>query len=342
MEKIKIVVDAMGGDFAPLNDISGALIAAEQKQDKLDIILVGKEEIIRNELLKHKVNLKNIEVVNANEAVTMEDSPTDSLKTKPDSSLSVGINLMKTGKADAFVSAGNTGAVMTASILKLGRIEGVGRPTIGSLFPTDLGKTMVFDVGASVDCKAIHLLEFAMMGSIYMKHIYNIANPKIGLLSVGEEKSKGDSLTIEANELLRKSNLNFIGNVEGRDVLRGKADIIVCDGFVGNVILKFAESVLDVIKGKFKTYASKGFFQKLWVVMMYGTLKNVVLKDFDYQEYGGVPLLGINGVTIIGHGKSSPIAIKNMIYKAEEMVSKKVNEKIKYEVNSKSLQSFEN
>jgi glycerol-3-phosphate acyltransferase PlsX len=218
---------------------------------------------------------------------------------------------------------------MTASILKLGRIEGVGRPTIGSIFPTDSGKTIVFDVGASVDCKAKHLLEFAIMGNIYMKSIYNIANPKIGLLSVGEEKSKGDILTLEAYELLEKSNLNFIGNVEGRDVLRGKADVIVCDGFVGNVILKFAESVLDVIKGKFRAYAEQGFFKKVWIKMMYGTLKNVVLKDFDYQEYGGVPLLGINGVTIIGHGKSSPIAIKNMIFKAEEMVRLGVNGKIK-------------
>lgn len=332
---IKIVVDAMGGDFAPLNDVSGAVIAAEEKPETLEIILVGKEDLILTELAKHKVDLKNIRIVNATEVVTMDDSPVDSIKSKPDSSISVGINLMKQGKADAFVSAGNTGAVMTASILKMGRIEGVGRPTIGSLFPTDVGKTMVFDVGASVDCKANHLLEFAVMGSIYMKYIYNVSSPRIGLLSVGEEKSKGDNLTIEAYELLEKSNLNFIGNVEGRDVLRGKAEIIVCDGFVGNVILKFAESVLDVIKGKFKSYASQGFFKKIRVRMMYGTLKNVVLKDFDYQEYGGVPLLGINGVTIIGHGKSSPIAIKNMIYKAEEMVVNKVNEKIKAELVTK-------
>jgi glycerol-3-phosphate acyltransferase PlsX len=332
MNKIKIVVDAMGGDFAPLNDVSGAIIAAEAKPETLEIFLVGKEKLIKDELDKHKISLKNISIVNANEIVTMEDSPTDSLKSKPDSSLNVGINLVREKKADAFVSAGNTGAVMTASILKLGRIEGVRRPTIGSLFPTDFGKTMVFDVGASVDCKAIHLLEFAIMGSIYMKYIYSVGNPKIGLLSVGEEKSKGDTLTIEAYTLLEKSNLNFIGNVEGRDVLRGKADVIVCDGFVGNVILKFAESVLDVMKSKFKSYAEKGFLKKIWVGMMYGTLKNVVLKDFDYQEYGGVPLLGIDGVTIIGHGKSSPIAIKNMIYKAEEMVSKKVNEKIKEEL----------
>ena len=336
MDKIKIVVDAMGGDEAPLNDVSGAIIAAELKPDTLEIILVGKEKLIKDELLKHKVNLSNISIVNASEVITMEDSPTDSLKSKPDSSINVGINLVKDKKADAFVSAGNTGAVMTTSILRLGRIEGVGRPTIGSLFPTDFGKTMVFDVGASVDCKAKHLLEFAVMGNIYMKSIYNVSSPKIGLLSVGEEKSKGDTLTLEAYELLEKSDMNFIGNVEGRDVLRGKADVIVCDGFVGNVILKFAESVLDVIKGKFRAYAEKGFFKKIWIGMMYGTLKNVILKDFDYQEYGGVPLLGVNGVTIIGHGKSSPIAIKNMILKAEEMVSKRVNEKIKEQLKIKN------
>lgn len=333
MNKIKIVVDAMGGDFAPLNDVSGALIAAEEKRESLEIILVGKEKLINEEIHKHKINPGNITVINASEVVTMEDSPTDSLKTKPDSSISVGINLVKDRKADAFISAGNTGAVMTASIIKLGRIKGVGRPTIGSLFPTDKGKTMVFDVGASVDCKPNHLLEFAVMGSIYMKNVYGIEKPKIGLLSVGEEKSKGDNLTIEAYELLESSGLNFIGNVEGRDVLRGKADIIVCDGFVGNVILKFAESVLDVMKSKFKTYAEKGFLKKIWVGMMYGTLKNVVLKDFDYQEYGGVPLLGINGISIIGHGKSSPIAIKNMIYKAEEMIRKEVNLKISEELS---------
>lgn len=328
MEKIKIAVDAMGSDESPLNDVSGAIIAAEQKPDVLELILVGKEKLIEDELKKHKVKLNNISIVNAEDVVTMEDSPTESLKSKPDSSISVGINLVKEKKADAFISAGNTGAVMTASVLKLGRIEGIGRPSIGSIFPSDIGNTMVFDVGASVDCKARHLLEFAIMGNIYMKNIYNISNPRIGLLSVGEEKSKGDSLTFEAYELLEKSGLNFIGNVEGRDILRGKADVIVCDGFVGNVILKFAEGVLDVIKGKFKAYAAQGFFKKLWIGMMYGTLKNVVLKDFDYQEYGGVPLLGINGITIIGHGKSSPIAIKNMILKAEEMVVKDVNRKI--------------
>ncbi|MEP7146263.1 MAG: phosphate acyltransferase PlsX, partial [bacterium] len=190
MDKIKIVVDAMGGDFAPLNNVSGAVIAAESKPDDLEIILVGNEDLISGELAKHKISLKNILVVNAAEVITMEDSATDSIKSKPDSSLNVGLNLMKEKKADAFISVGNTGAVMAGSIIKSGRIQGVGRPTIGSLFPTDSGKTMVFDVGASVDCKAIHLLEFALMGNIYMKNIYNVSEPKIGLLSVGEEKSK--------------------------------------------------------------------------------------------------------------------------------------------------------
>lgn len=329
MQKVRIVVDAMGGDFAPLNDVSGAIIAAEEKPDDLEIILVGKEELIREELKKHKISPSNIFVQDAREVVDMNDSPTDSLKSKPDSSLNVGMKLLREKKAEAFVSAGNTGAVMAAATLRLGRLEGVGRPTIGSLFPTEKGRTMVFDVGASVDCKAQHLLEFATMGSIYVKNIYGVESPTVGLLSVGEEKSKGDILTLEAHELLENSSINFVGNVEGRDILSGKTDIVVCDGFTGNVILKFAESVLGLLKSKFRDYASRGPLKKLWVGMMYGTLKNVVLKDFDYQEYGGVPLLGVNGVVIIGHGKSSPIAIKNMIYRAEDVVRKEVNSKIR-------------
>ncbi len=331
---IRIVVDAMGGDFAPLNDVAGTIIAAEEKPGSLHLILAGDKGTIERELSKHKVSLPNIEIVHAPDVVTMEDSPTEAIKNKPESSLSVGINLLREKKADAFVSAGNTGAVMAAATLRLGRLDGVGRPTIGSLFPTDKGRTMVFDVGASMDCKAQHLLEFATMGSIYIRNIYGIESPKVGLLSVGEEKSKGDSLTKEAHELIENSGLNFLGNVEGRDILNGKADIVVCDGFVGNVILKFAESVLELLKSKFRNYAEQGFLKKLWVGMMYGTLKNVILKDFDYQEYGGVPLLGVNGVVIIGHGKSSPIALKNMIYKAEEMILKDVNGKIKTELSA--------
>jgi phosphate acyltransferase len=317
----------MGGDHAPESQVLGGIQAAKERSDNVEIILVGNEAGIKEILDSQKCSLKNLHIVNATEVVTMEDSPSDAFKTKPDSSLTVGLKLQLDKKADALISAGNTGAVLSASTLMLGRIKGVSRPTIGSLFPTDAGKTMMFDVGATVDCRAKHLLEFAQMGSIYMNYIYGIENPRIGLLSVGEEKSKGNDLTLEAYKLLENSGLNFTGNVEGRDVLRGKVEVIVCDGFIGNIVLKFAESVLDLLKSKFKQYADKSLYNKLKVAMSYGTLKDVI-QDFDYQSYGGVPLLGVNGVTIIGHGKSTPLAIKNMILRAEETVSKGVNEQI--------------
>jgi len=214
---------------------------------------------------------------------------------------------------------------MAASLFTLGRIANVNRPTIGSRFPTERGITMVFDVGANVDCKPLNLLQFAVMGSVFANHIYGINNPKVGLLSVGEEKTKGDTLTVESYELLEKSGLNFIGNVEGRDIMKGTTDVIVCDGFTGNIVLKFAESVLSLLKTKFKDYADRGFVNKLKVGMAYGTLKDI-LKDFDYQEYGGVPLLGVNGISIIGHGRSSPRAIMNMAVKAEQMARAGIND----------------
>ncbi|MCX6165965.1 MAG: phosphate acyltransferase PlsX, partial [Ignavibacteriae bacterium] len=301
-KKIRIAVDAMGGDHAPESQVLGGIQAAKEMFDKIDVILVGDEIKIKEILKSQKCSLENLHIVNAKEVITMEDSPSDAFKLKPDSSLTVALNLQVDNKADALISAGNTGAVLSASTLILGRIKGVSRPSIGSLFPTDAGKTIVFDVGATVDCRPNHLLEFALMGSIYMSYIFNISNPRVGLLSVGEEKSKGNELTLEAYKLLENSGLNFIGNVEGRDVLRGNAEVIVCDGFIGNIVLKFAESVLDVLKAKFKQYADKGLWNKIKVGLSYGTLKDVI-KDFDYQSYGGVPLLGVNGVAIIGHGK---------------------------------------
>jgi glycerol-3-phosphate acyltransferase PlsX len=329
--KVSVVVDAMGGDFAPVNEVAGAILACKDRGEFLKVILVGKEDVLKKELSKQGGS-EGIEIVNADEVVTMDDSPTDVYKSKPNSSINVGLALLKEKKADGFISAGNTGAVMAASTLKLGRIKGVGRPTIGSIFPSNDKKTMVFDVGASVDCKPMHLKEFAIMGTIYMEHIFGVKNPSVGLLSVGEEKEKGNELTFEAYELLEKSGLNFFGNVEGRDVLNGKVDVIVCDGFVGNIILKFAEGVLDLLKAKFRSYAGKSFGNKLWMGMIQGTLREI-LKDFDYQEYGGVPLLGVDGVSIIGHGKSSPLAIRNMIFKAEEVVRKDVCGKIREEIN---------
>lgn len=317
-EIIKIAIDAMGGDFAPDNEIDGAILAASENKSNLHLILTGDEKFLAAELNKRKNIPSNISIVNASEVITMDDSPSETFKTKPDSSLAVALNLVKSGKANGCISAGNTGAVLFNSTFKLGRLDKVGRPTIGSIFPTTGDITMVFDVGASVDCKPIHLFQYAIMGSMYMDIMYGIKNPSVGLLNVGEEKSKGDELTIKTYELLSNSKLNFIGNVEGRDILKGKCNVVICDGFVGNVILKFAESVLDFLKTSFKNYADESVMKKIKVGMMRGTMKDV-LKRFDYQNYGGVPLLGVKGISIIGHGKSSPLAIKNMIMKAVEV-----------------------
>lgn len=323
-EKVTISLDAMGGDNAPVNEVAGAIETVENN-DGINITLVGKAGLIEKELKKHSYNSSRINIFNAEEVIEMHESPAEAMRKKPDSSLVQGLKLCRSGEADGFLSAGNTGAVMAASLFTLGRIANVSRPTIGSRFPTERGISLVFDVGANVDCKPLHLLQFAVMGSVFANHIYGIDNPKVGLLSVGEEKSKGDAVTVETHELLEKSGLNFIGNVEGRDIMKGETHVIVCDGFTGNIVLKFAESVLSLLKTKFKDYADRGIINKLKVGMAYGTLKDI-LKDFDYQEYGGVPLLGVNGVSIIGHGRSSPRAIMNMAIKAEQMVRAGIND----------------
>jgi len=333
LEKIRIAVDAMGGDFAPESEIKGSIEAALEKNKDIEVILVGKEEVLRNKISELNVTIpENLSIVNAKDIIAMDESPSDSLRNKPESSLSISIALQKEKKADASISAGNTGANMAHSTLKLGRLKGIGRPTIGTILPSANKISLVIDAGASVDCKPRHLLEFAVMGSIYMNTMFNVDNPKVGLLSIGEEKSKGNELTFQAYELLEKSSLNFVGNVEGGDILRGNADIFVCDGFIGNIILKFAESILDLLKYKIKAYSELSLIKKLKAGIVKGVLKES-LADFDYQNYGGVPLLGVNGVSLIGHGKSSSLAIKNMIFKAEEMVRKKVNKKIETEIS---------
>ncbi len=318
----------MGGDFAPGHVIAGAVDALRESGNRFTLLLVGPADVLQSALLPHRTAGLSIEILHAGEVIDMHDGATAALKQKKDSSIAVGITAQKEGRADAFVSAGHTGAVMSASTLILGRIPGISRPTIGAFFPTEQGTTLLVDAGANVDCKPQHLFEFALMGSIYTRKMQNIERPTVGLLSIGEERSKGNSVTLEAYELLEKSTLNFVGNVEGRDILKGTANVIVCDGFVGNIVLKFAESVLGVLKSRFRQYAARGIVKKIWVGMMYGTLRKV-LRDFDYQEYGGVPLLGVDGVSIIGHGSSSPKAVKNMIFKAEEMVRKNINLEIK-------------
>lgn len=326
---MSIVLDAMGGDFSPENEVRGALAAIEETNGRFKVILVGVEQDIRRELERAgQSDNPRIEVVAATEVITMEDEPVAALRQKRDSSIVRGFDLVRDGRAQAFVSAGNTGAVMSGATLLLGRIRGITRPTIGSQFPrADGGYTLVFDVGATVDSKPIHLREYAIMGSIYAKQILGVREPRVGILSVGEERTKGNELVFETMSLLEQTDLNFVGNVEGRDILKSTVDVIVCDGFVGNIVLKFAESVVDVLKGRVRNYANRGIVHKLKAAVTASVLK-ASLKDFDYQEHGGVPLLGVNAVTIIGHGSSTPKALKNMILKAEEMVAKDVVKKI--------------
>lgn len=325
--QLRIVLDAMGGDYAPVNEVAGAIQSLRQANNEFEVILVGKEQEIRKELDAQNAQGLSYSIVNADEVITMDDAPTAALKQKKNSSLAVGMQLHKEGKADAFASAGNTGAVLSASTLILGRIKGVSRPTIGAFFPSETGVCLLVDAGTNVDCRAQHLYEFAIMGSIYAKKIFKYENPRVALLNVGEEKHKGTEIVQEAYKLLETSNVNFIGNVEGRDILKGKAQVVVCDGFVGNVVLKFGESIPGFLKSQLKRYAGGSVLRKLLIGMARGSLR-ASLRDMDYEEFGGLPVLGVNGVSIIGHGSSSAKAIKNMILKAAEVAKSQLNKYI--------------
>lgn len=319
----------MGGDFAPANTVAGAVAAIRESGGRLSVVLVCQQDLISAELKKPENQVAPMEgalcsITNAGEVIEMRDSPTAALKTKRDSSIAIGLSLHKDKKVDAFVSAGNTGAVLSASTLILGRLQGVGRPTIGALLPTAKEPCLLVDAGANVDCKPRHLFEFGVMGSIYVNAMLGRVRPRVGLLSIGEEETKGNEASLEALALFRKSKLNFIGNVEGRDVLGGGVDVIVCDGFVGNILLKFGESIPEFFKSKSLSFASRSIVNKITALVARKGLRSV-MKELDYQEHGGVPLLGVNGVSIIGHGRSTPKAIKNMVYRAEEMVRHQVS-----------------
>jgi glycerol-3-phosphate acyltransferase PlsX len=331
----------MGGDFAPLNEVYGSILAANDKNRLVDfeIVFVGDEKKITEAIKNYNPKDLNYSIVHAEEVVTMHDDPTSVLKKKKNSSLYKGIKLLADNYVDAFVSAGNTGATLSTATILLGRIEGVSRPTIGSFFPTTRKfPTLLLDVGANIDVKPRYLYEFALMGSIYYKSIFGIENPKVGLLNIGEEETKGSELLLSTYKILKESSLNFIGNVEGRDVLLGTADVIVCDGLIGNIVLKFAESVLGLFKTKVKDYSRRSIINALKVLVLKPALRNM-LKDMDYQQYGGVPLLGVNGIVIIGHGKSSPVAIKNMIYTAIEQARKEINKKIERALNPQIIEN---
>lgn len=338
-KRYRIALDVMGGDYAPVNEIDGALSALKNKPAdiELEIIFVGDEKQIKSVLAEKNAEGLCYSIIDAQDAITMNDDPMAAIKTKKNSSLSLGLRLQPDNKAEAFVSAGNTGAVLSAATLILGRIKGVSRPTIGTFMPTVNDRpALLLDVGATVDSRSRFLYEYAIMGSIYYNQMMGVDNPKIGLLSVGEEKSKGTEVVRETHQMLSESNLNFIGNVEGRDILRGTADVTVCDGFVGNIVLKLAESFVGLLKSKIKQFSDKNIFKKMQVALMVPVLRKI-LKEFDYEEHGGVPLLGVNGVVIIGHGKSSPKAVKNMILRAVEIIRKDVNKQIEIALNPKNI-----
>lgn len=322
---MKIVVDAMGGDYAPGVVIEGTLAAV--KEYDVEVILVGDQPKIEALLKKAHYTGGRITVQHATEVIGMSESAALSVRRKRQSSIVVGVNLVKEGKASAFFSAGNTGAVVCAGTLGLGLLPGVERPGIALVTPTLKGVSLVIDVGANIDPKPMQLLQYGIMGSVYCKDILNKVNPSVGLLNIGEEEAKGTGLMRETYELLEKSKLNFIGNVEGKDLFSGKCDLIVCDGFVGNVALKVSESAAEAMQTFLKRHLLSNIFGKIGLIFMLPSLKRFK-KELDYAEYGGAPLLGVNGVVIIGHGRSNKKAIKNAIRVAKEEVERNVNAEI--------------
>jgi len=338
---MRIAIDAMGGDRAPEVEVQGVREALSLPLIK-EIILVGDRELIEKALATSKDRPLAISIVHASEKIEMGESPAAACRQKKDSSIMVAMQLLKEKRADALVSAGNTGAIMTAALLLLGRLEGVNRPAIVTFIPSVTGKTILLDVGANVDCKPEHLLQFAMMGSVYAEYVLQCPNPRVGLLSIGEEKSKGNRLTFQAYNLLRKSRLNFVGNVEGRDIINGKVDVVVCDGFVGNIVLKFAEGLVELIFNSLKSKFQRGSVVGKLREHLTRPLLEKFQRTLDYAEYGGAPLLGVNGVCIVSHGGSSVRAIKNAIKTAGEFASQKVNAHIMERLQTVQLFSGEN
>lgn len=322
---MKIALDAMGGDYAPSTTVNGAVEAARELN--YDIVLVGEEYPISKELAKLNYQSEKISIKNASEIIGMDEPPATSIRKKKDSSINVGIGLLKDKEADAFVTAGNTGAAVCSAMLNLKRLETVERPGISIVLPTLAGKSLLIDVGANVDCKPEHLFQYAVMGDVYCRYVLNKKHVKVGLLSIGEEKTKGNELIKIAHNIIDESSLNFIGNIEGKDIFSGKADVIVCDGFTGNIILKVLESVAETLSVMIKEELSKSFITMLGGALSMPAFKQMK-KRVDYTEYGGAPLLGADGVCIISHGRSNAKAIKNAIRVAGEAVLHDVNRHI--------------
>jgi glycerol-3-phosphate acyltransferase PlsX len=329
---MKIAVDAMGGDDAPESVVAGAVLAARELD--VEIILTGISERIQAELDKFDDHDSlRIRIVHAEDVVEMHDVPARVLRTKKKSSMKVGVDLVKHGEAEAFVSAGNTGAVLAYSTVILRPLKGVDRPAIAIQLPTLRGNSILLDAGANVDCKTSQLFQFGIMGHVFAKYILGEENPRVGLLSIGEEDLKGNEVTKEVFQMLKKSHINFTGNIEGKEVFRGNADVIVCDGFTGNVALKISESLAEMIGTNLKRLFKSSWVTKLGYLLLKPHLAEFK-KSVDHSETGGAPLLGVNGVVIIAHGNSSPKSMKNAIKRASELIEKKINEHIRDDIEA--------
>ena len=331
-----IAVDALGSDRSPKPEVEGAILAARHHDVK--VLLVGKEDVIRAEMAHHpSVRNLPIEVVHASEVIGMQEKAAQAVRSKRDSSMRVGIRLVREGKAAGFVTAGNTGAAMATAKMVLGALPGVDRPALAAVFPTAAGTAAILlDVGANVDCKPQNLEQFAIMGEVYFRTIFagrfpTSAHPRVGLLSIGEEESKGNELTRESFHLLKQLPMNFVGNVEGRDLYNGNVDVIVCDGFVGNVALKISEGLVETVRGILKESLQATITRQVGYLLSRRAFEDFK-KRLDYSEYGGAPLLGIKGVAIVGHGSPNANAIKNAIRVAAEFADTKLNEKIEQQL----------
>jgi len=330
---ITIAVDAMGGDHAPRAEIEGALLAA--REFAVRVLLVGQESVVKHELARHAGRRGlAIEIVHASDVITMQDSPTQAFRKKRDSSVHVAARLVRDAKAEGFVSAGNTGAVMATARFVLGTLPSVDRPALAAPFPNSKESVSVLlDVGANVDSRPEHLEQFAVMGEIYYRALFGTRRPRVALLSIGEEEGKGNELTREAAGRLKRLPLHFVGNVEGRHVFEGEVDVIVCDGFIGNVALKIGEGLVEHIGVMLKKALTSTLASQVGYVLSRRAYQQVK-RRLDYSEYGGAPLLGVRGITVIGHGRSNANAIKNAIRVAAELARSRLNEKIEQELHA--------
>ena len=326
---MRVAVDAMGGDHAPQEIVAGAIRAARDLG--VEVILVGPTRVLQEHLRMGEASGLPIRVEEAPEVIEMAEAPAMALRRKRRASILVAVDLLRRGDADAMVSAGNTGAAMAAALLTLGRIEGIDRPAIAAVLPTLRDRAILVDVGANVDCRPKHLLQFAVMGSVYASRVLGVRQPRVGLLSNGTEETKGDDLVLRAAELLRHSGLRFIGNVEGREFFDGVADVVVCDGFVGNVVLKFGEGLALGIFTLLREELSRGLLVRLGVALARPRLR-ALARRMDHTEYGGAPLLGVNGICIISHGSAKEKAIRNAVALAAESVRTRMVDAIRADI----------